>query len=157
MNVNSSAGYSGGCQCGAIRYHFNCQPIVAYTCHCTDCQRQSSAAFGISVWFPESEFVLEKGELSFWSTISDSGNPKLCSFCNQCGSRIYHAFGEDADTLSVKGGSLDRIGSLTPVAHIWMRSAQPWMRAHLENGVCYETEPEDFEEIVLLFESAQRS
>ena len=43
--------YEGGCQCGALRYVVNAEPKMIYACHCTQCQRQSSSAFGMAVVF----------------------------------------------------------------------------------------------------------
>ena len=40
--------YTGGCQCGAIRYEIAAKPITLYACHCTDCQKQSASAFGMT-------------------------------------------------------------------------------------------------------------
>jgi hypothetical protein len=39
---------TGGCQCGALHYEITQAPIMVYTCHCTDCQRMTSSAFGHS-------------------------------------------------------------------------------------------------------------
>ena len=144
--------YSGGCQCGTIRYSIDSDPVVAYCCHCTDCQQQSSSAFGMSVWFPENAFTLTNGELSTWKTQADSGIEKVCTFCPECGTRIYHAFPDQSETLSVKGGSLDNIRGITPVAHIWTRSAQPWILNHLNDEFCHETEPDTFDTLVDQFQ-----
>ena len=38
----------GGCQCGAVRYEISGPPRVVYACHCTECQRQSGAAFALA-------------------------------------------------------------------------------------------------------------
>ena len=143
--------YSGGCQCGNVRYAIASEPVLAYCCHCTDCQHQSSSAFGMSVWFAEEAFTLTSGELATWTTRGDSGQEKLCAFCPACGSRIYHAFSDQSGTLSVKGGSLDDSRDVTPIAHIWTRSAQPWMLALLDADLCHETEPEDFDSLVAQF------
>ena len=43
--------HSGGCQCGAIRYEIEGEPLKVYACHCTICQRQSGSAFGMAVLF----------------------------------------------------------------------------------------------------------
>ena len=48
MSVTS--GQEGGCQCGAIRYRLLRAPAALYACHCRDCQKQSSSAFGLSMW-----------------------------------------------------------------------------------------------------------
>ncbi len=38
--------FTGGCQCGNIRYEVVGTPKQLVVCHCTDCQRQSGSAFG---------------------------------------------------------------------------------------------------------------
>ena len=48
MSVTS--GREGGCQCGAIRYQLLRAPVALYACHCRDCQKQSSSAFGLRNW-----------------------------------------------------------------------------------------------------------
>ena len=47
---------TGGCQCGAVRYEVTGPPIKLYVCHCTECQRQSGSAFGMSFICAESQF-----------------------------------------------------------------------------------------------------
>ncbi|MEM8613383.1 MAG: GFA family protein [Cyanobacteria bacterium P01_H01_bin.105] len=44
--------YIGGCQCGQIRYEIQAEPLTLYVCHCTECQQQSSSAFGMSMSVP---------------------------------------------------------------------------------------------------------
>ena len=48
--MSVSAGLEGGCQCGAIRYRLLRAPLALYACHCLHCQKQSSSAFGMSMW-----------------------------------------------------------------------------------------------------------
>ncbi|MGI9355136.1 MAG: GFA family protein, partial [Rhizobiaceae bacterium] len=43
---------TGGCQCGKLRYRVTAQPATLYCCHCTECQAQSSSAFGMSLRVP---------------------------------------------------------------------------------------------------------
>ena len=138
----------GGCQCGKVRFHIESQPIVVYTCHCTDCQQQSSSAFGISVWVSVQSFILDKGQLKFWTTLSESGNSKQCSFCGDCGSRIYHAFNDDSDVFSIKGGTLDDARHLQPIGHIWLRSSPKWIANQFSGEFCFSKEPESFDGMV---------
>jgi hypothetical protein len=42
------APYTGGCQCGSVRYVLTTEPIRLVACHCKECQRQSGSAFGMS-------------------------------------------------------------------------------------------------------------
>jgi hypothetical protein len=43
------APYTGGCQCGSVRYVLTTEPIPLAACHCKECQRQSGSAFGMSM------------------------------------------------------------------------------------------------------------
>ena len=47
---------TGGCQCGAIRYEVIGEPRQVVVCHCTDCQRQSGSAFGMTMVVDEVDF-----------------------------------------------------------------------------------------------------
>jgi Glutathione-dependent formaldehyde-activating enzyme len=42
------APYTGGCQCGSVRYVL-AEPIRLAACHCKECQRKSGSAFGMSM------------------------------------------------------------------------------------------------------------
>jgi hypothetical protein len=44
-----TAPYTGGCQCGSVRYVVTTEPIRLSACHCKECQRQSGSAFGMSM------------------------------------------------------------------------------------------------------------
>jgi hypothetical protein len=146
----------GGCQCGNIRYRVTAGPIVVYACHCTDCQKQSSSAFGISVWVEASHFELLSGQLKFWQTIADSGNSKLCGFCPTCGSRIYHVAGREDKTLSLKGGSLDNAKALQPIANIWMRSAPRWITQSFQGHTNFQTEPRNYDELIASYKALEQ-
>jgi hypothetical protein len=41
--------FVGGCQCSAGRYPPTAKKIIAYACHCLECQKQSASAFALSV------------------------------------------------------------------------------------------------------------
>jgi hypothetical protein len=119
--------WHGGCQCGAVRYKISAMPLTLYACHCTQCQKQSASAHGLSMWVEKSAFAIT-GPLKTWSRKADSGNTLHCHFCGNCGSRLWHEAEEpDADlgaVISLKAGSLDIAGWLVPVAHIWTGSKQ---------------------------------
>ena len=146
--------YRGRCQCGHIQFEARQQPVVIYACHCTDCQKQSSSAFGISVWFEREFFNITSGKMKFWNTTTESGNPKDCAFCPECGCRIYHVINSDSKILSVKGGTLDQMHKLKLAGHIWTRSALTWSlnqdvnQSPSQQALCYDTEPESFAEII---------
>ncbi|MEE9315182.1 MAG: GFA family protein [Rhizobiaceae bacterium] len=130
---------TGGCQCGQLRYKITEQPYTLYCCHCTECQAQSSSAFGMSLRVRAGaiEFDGEHG-----SYFRDAGNPKAVEgiFCPKCGTRVVHQ-GRGADAgSSVKAGTLDDKSWLNPVGHIWAASAQKWVKLE---GLVYDKQPDD--------------
>ena len=141
-------GRTGGCQCAAIRYRFESEPLTLYACHCRHCQKQSASAFGMSLWLPLTSITFTAGSPVTWDSRGDSGNLKRCAFCSQCGTRIYHEFGDGSDTVSLKPGTLDDTGDLAPVAHIWTRSAQAWLNMEDSGVPCYPEAPDDEEELI---------
>jgi hypothetical protein len=117
---------SGGCQCGAVRYRITGWPLTLYCCHCSECQHQSSSAFGMSLRLNRSDVDIDMTAMHYW--IRDEGKPTEahCRFCPRCGSRIMHDR-PDAEAVTIKAGTLDDRSWLRPVGHIWTASAQPWM------------------------------
>jgi hypothetical protein len=117
----------GGCQCGSIRYAVPKEPLVIYACHCTECRKQSSSAFGISFTVARGTFRLLQGEPRYWSRKTASGHTLECAFCPNCGSRLWHRSSGHPDTLNIKGGCLDAPLDLGAAVHIWVSSALPGM------------------------------
>ena len=143
--MNAVAETSGGCQCGAVRYRLTGAARMLYVCHCTDCQKQSSSAFGMSLIIARAavEFTRGAERLRTWDTRGDDGEVKRCAFCPQCGTRIYHASADEGEPLSIKAGTLDDTRGLRPVAQIWLASAQSWFEVDRERFRCFEGEPDD--------------
>ena len=64
---------TGGCQCGALRYAITASPNLAYTCHCTDCQRLTGSAFSTGLVVAAEAFSLTQGETRPFQRTTDSG------------------------------------------------------------------------------------
>ena len=123
-----SGKWTGGCQCGEIRYEIDPAAVhTMYACHCRDCQRQSAAAFGISVIVNRTGFELVEGEVKTWETHGDSGAAKRANFCPNCGVRIFHDGDDGSAWISVKGGTLDDNSVVKPGKHLWTKRMQPWL------------------------------
>ena len=116
---------AGSCQCGAVRYEATQAPLALYVCHCTECRRQSSSAFGISVTVPQAAFRIVQGEPQRWSRPTDTGHTLDCWFCPDCGTRLWHQRRGATGTLNIKGGSLDQAVDLRGATHIWIASKLP--------------------------------
>ncbi len=132
---------SGGCQCGAVRYTLKAAPLVFYLCHCTDCQKQSSSAFGESVRVRADDVEIT-GQLALYTGTADSGRGKYCQFCPTCGTRLFHRRTPDAEVLNIKGGSLDDAKWLRPSGHIWTRSKQAFISIG-DDELSYPEQPDD--------------
>ncbi len=133
----------GGCQCGNIRYRLTAEPLRLYVCHCRDCQKQSSSAFGMSLCIDPAAMEWLRGTPKIWTTRADSGEIKRCAFCSDCGSRIYHGGGDANAPISIKAGSLDDTSQLQPTDHIWTSRAQPWLSLADDVLGQHAGEPED--------------
>ena len=119
------------CQCRTVTVPASQpEPSDVYICHCTECRKQSSSAFGISAIFP-AEGILPFSEsvqpyIGVWKRPTDAGNTLECYFCKKCGVRLLHRGvtpdGQPKSVVSVKGGCLDKL-DLQGVKHIFTRSA----------------------------------
>jgi hypothetical protein len=138
---------TGGCQCGRVRYEINAKPLSAYVCHCTECQRQSGSAFGLSLAVPRDAVVIVSGTPATWRRVLESGRIISCLFCSDCGVRLLHNPERNPRASIVKPGTLDDTTWLKPVGHIWTRSAQPWVQIP-QDTVNYEGQPADLSRLI---------
>jgi hypothetical protein len=120
------APYTGGCQCGSVRYVLTAEPIRVAACHCKECQRQSGSAFGMAMPVKKGKPKVT-GLTKQFARIADSGKEVTGVFCPECGVRIYHVLKSEPNVLSLKPGTLDDTSWLRPDLFIWMKSAQGWV------------------------------
>lgn len=117
---------NASCACGAVRFVTPTdKPLGLYHCHCLDCRKQSSSAFGTSALFPFFR-IDDNPNVSFFTRTCDSGRRQNCYFCSRCGSRLLHAHiiegGGDPKVVAVKGGLLEGL-NWKEAKHIFTRSA----------------------------------
>ena len=134
---------TGGCQCGQVRYRVSEAPLTLYVCHCTECQRQSTAGFSMSMPVPRAGFMITEGQPQTWTRTADSGRTVACAFCPHCGTRVFHAPTRNPAVVNVKPGTLDNTRWLKPVGHLWTRSAQPWVIIP-PDVIVFTAQPSDF-------------
>ena len=116
---------TGGCQCGHVRYEARGAPVGLYVCHCRECQKQSTSAFGISVRVRAADLALLAGAPSVWVRPTTIGGSLACAFCPRCGSRVWHGDPARDAIVSIKGGSLDTPPDLSHAVHIWVSRKLP--------------------------------
>lgn len=125
-----TAPFSGGCACGAIRYTVTAEPYVSYACHCTECQKRTTSAFGISLQVPTESINREKGTPKQRTRKADSGNDLTIHFCGDCGASLFSTSEARPHITVVYGGALDDPAWVPIMANIWTDSALPWV--HLD-------------------------
>ncbi|KAI5863853.1 Mss4-like protein [Durotheca rogersii] len=139
MTAGAPADGNGGdrtltvqCQCGSVSFPTPAAaPVTTFFCHCTDCQRQSSSAFGTSAIFPAAGLFPLAPELAARMRVyhrpSQNGRTMDCYFCPNCGSRLMHRiFGADGTprpSVAIKGGCIDGLDWGAVRMHIFTRSA----------------------------------
>ena len=101
--------WSGGCQCGAVRYRFTSRPEGAHICHCRMCQKAFGAFYAPLVGGPRDTFELTRGEIALFqsSDLVERG------FCRNCGTPLSFAH-SGGDWISVSIGSLDDPSAFPP-------------------------------------------
>ena len=132
---------TGSCQCGAIAYKVSEPPLTLYCCHCTECQAQSTSAFGMSLRISADSLSFD-AEPSVYIRDEGKSTQVECLFCPDCGTRLAHRRGSGSANASVKFSSLDDLQDMEPVGHIWTRSKQAWVILD-EESLVYETQPSD--------------
>jgi len=61
--MNQAQELQGGCVCEAARYRVTGKPLSVHACHCTDCQKLSGSAFGLSMVLNATDIELTSGAL----------------------------------------------------------------------------------------------
>lgn len=102
--------WSGGCQCGAVRYRFSEKPRGAHVCHCRMCQKAFGAFYAPLVGGPRSSFEVTRGAIATFlsSDLVERG------FCRDCGTPLTFDY-LAGKHISVAIGSLDHPELFPPI------------------------------------------
>lgn len=118
--------YSGGCQCGAVRYATYGKPLSTSTCHCRMCQKAVGGPFAVFVAIRDSDFAWTRGTpATFWSS-----NVAARDFCAACGTPLTFRY-KDEPQISVSVGSLDQPDEVRPKIQYGTESRLSWMHGEV--------------------------
>jgi hypothetical protein len=115
--------WTGGCQCGAVRFRVEGELGRASLCHCRMCQKAFAAPYGALVTVRTEHLVWTRGERSRFQ----SSNKIQRGFCNACGTPLSFEWGEEAIDLAVC--AFDRAAELTPTVQLRRAQALSWALA----------------------------
>lgn len=116
---------TGGCMCGAVRYICSAEPIMAFNCHCRDCQRATGSAYVPALVVRRSDLRVT-GEVRYFGVVGESGQILNRGFCSICGSRLFGKPDFRPELIAIMAGSLDDPTAHKPAMDIYTESAQPW-------------------------------
>jgi hypothetical protein len=142
MTLSPTFPCEGGCLCGAMRYRLLEDPLELHVCHCTDCQSVSGSANVMTMPVHKRSLELLTGDPKVFSFRSPDGFAKCHWHCGDCGCRVWAEIDGLAEVLAVQAGTLDDTSWLVPIAHIWTKSAQPWVTIP-SDVLAFEGQPED--------------
>lgn len=115
----------GGCLCGAIRFRLTAAPLLAYACHCHDCQTRSGAAFSLTLVVGSAALEIE-GQPEVRRRVSSSGREVDGYWCAQCRVQLLGRAPVAPDYSSVRAGTLDDASWVVPISQAFVESAIPW-------------------------------
>ena len=97
----------------------------------------------LSTIVPESAFSFTKGSPAKTEWTADSGAERFGYYCKDCGSRIANGQNPSIGFLSLRAGTFDDTSWVRPAGHIWVKSAQGWIRFAEDDLLCDE-QPSDY-------------
>lgn len=114
--------YSGGCQCGAVRYHVEGRLDDPHLCHCRMCQKAAGNYFMPLAGTDKATFSITRGEPSWFF----SSAPIKRGFCSNCGTPLFFA-SADEEHLAITLGSLDDPTAVPPVSTYGTEARMPFI------------------------------
>jgi hypothetical protein len=112
--------WTGGCQCGAVRFRVEGELGRASICHCRMCQKAFAAPYGALVTVGVDQLTWTRGDRSRFQ----SSNKVARGFCNACGTPL--TFEWDAAKIDLAVCAFDRATDLAPTAQLRADQALPW-------------------------------
>ncbi|MEM7269806.1 MAG: GFA family protein [Pseudomonadota bacterium] len=106
--------WSGGCECGKVRFEaMEARPTIT-VCHCSQCRRTSGHLWA-STYVAKAALTFLNDEGLTWYASSDFAQRGFCRFC---GSSLFYRM-NDEDGMGVAAGCLDDAEGLIIAKHIF--------------------------------------
>lgn len=112
---------SGGCQCGAVRFHVDGEPGRASICHCRMCQKATGGFYAPLVSVKVADLTWTRGEPARFA----SSNKVSRGFCRDCGTPLTFEWSAEQIDLSI--GAFDDPAPLKPVVQLASEHRLPWV------------------------------
>jgi hypothetical protein len=115
--------FTGGCNCGGVRFEIT-EPLGrANYCHCTRCQRRTGTAASAQARVQPGSFRIVEGQELVRSWKPPDGWAK--AFCSACGSALWSQT-EDGEVGGVRLGAIDGDPGVRPESRQFVAYAAAW-------------------------------
>ncbi|MDG0986239.1 MAG: GFA family protein [Paracoccaceae bacterium] len=119
---------SGGCLCGSIRYTILQQPILAYTCNCRFCQKDTGTAYRSALAILNENVELIGKDFSVYTYKSvEHGRELYKYFCPDCGTTISLKTERFPERQVIMIGTLDDPSQIELSTHMFAEEAFDWV------------------------------
>lgn len=120
--------FSGGCLCGSIRYTILQQPILAYTCNCRFCQKDTGTAYRSALAILNENVELIGKDFSVYTYKSvEHGRELYKNFCPDCGTTISLKTERFPERQVIMIGTLDDPSQIELSTHMFAEEAFDWV------------------------------
>ncbi|MBL8594089.1 MAG: GFA family protein [Devosia sp.] len=121
---------SGGCQCGAVRFHITGNVGTPSICHCRMCQKAHGAPVIGWLTVPDDKLDWTRGAPAAFRSSAEA----VRSFCGHCGTPLaFHRDGAAATDIAI--AALDEPERSAPVRQYGIEARMSWFdTAHLLPG-----------------------
>jgi hypothetical protein len=110
--------YTGGCQCGAVRFRIAGPLRHASICNCRMCQKALGNVFGAWAEFDAPVHWTRGKPTQFRSSLKVQRG-----FCNQCGTPLTYQWGNNNPSVTI--GSFDRPNQIVPTGELARDNRHP--------------------------------
>ena len=112
--------HSGGCQCGAVRFHVDGALGSASVCHCRMCQKAFGSFYAPLVSVVDGTLTWTRGAPKKFQ----SSNLVARGFCAECGTPLTY---EAPDGLAIAIGAFDRPQDFAPIVQWGVEGKLPYV------------------------------
>lgn len=114
---------TGRCQCGAISYVAEGEPLHHALCHCADCRKASGALVTGWIAYKDDAVTISGTPVTYAS----SANARR-QFCGTCGTGLFYTNAEMLPgIIDIQSATLDDPEASPPRAHIQVAERLGWM------------------------------
>jgi hypothetical protein len=114
------------CCCGTLHAEATGESAIVAACHCTECQRRTGSAFGVSTYLPTAQ-VRTEGPSKVYVRGRDSGRKIEFHFCPECGSTVFWYIEARLDMIGIAFRAFADPSMRSPAISVWETARHPWV------------------------------